>query len=954
MKKKRSGKKKSNTQNNKPNNSGTTAKVTIEPDKHHNWSRPCSALAHAILQETLPALPSSNGVVKCCGGDSAVSSSECLCFYCQLAVDKDASGKELTTGKLLFTQQPLLAFMILRHMLEERKKIRAAEQKGIVGDQELDNLLDSYIDCTETSNIIDNEAKKWGSRDLDSFVAYLAQNYDCQKKINKQNPLKLKDILPTISIESINSVLESVKCRSCRFSANSHLQSLLGVEKSRDNDTTKSKGATTIILSDQAMDTVDSESFYLELQPITQTSDDVKYLQIEATSKEHGSSALSYPLSTQDIINLTRFIILPKNMNTGDKIDSNNNPVGDDELTEIAKEAFTTVRDFETRYEVAGSMYNSIVSVLKKITKVCEREYEDDDESVQVTRKMLLECNVNCDIVMKKIGDLLLLLFKKITFVGWSETWGETLMSFFHSVWDEYNTTSDSLLQPTSFHRNGMSGVFLKTSYFHRYDHGSAMRKERDSLQELVTSKTSAISKMLKSLTAYINGSAADDDPSPLVILCVMEAYRTKIEHLESADVMNREEEGLFMQLISARINLSQVTTSNKDTGGVQCMSEKYSKEVETLCKKIKRIISTMGPDVASAGIEFLDKAYRENELSYDKIQTVIDHVSAQATWTGRLEDFEKVKKDAEVVCNMSILLEKSFWDVMQWLTVLCSRQCKESATKSITLPPRLETWLDTTSGNNASQADNIKLTCSGVGGENRVSSIISGLIYRWLEAQCSEWQAELATDELLHSMEEPALTASPRKGGRKSKKKKAAANSIKANVSSANRGDVAEEIVLSDVPETVQQKAESKGDASSSIDDDQQKNHTISPDEDEDEKIFNGEYDTTTSSNDEQITSTPKTMDQLVVPNSSSDNKAEEKKYEDVNLYENSDHQVGQPQSTEDEGYVKDRTDNLDQNVFTPTGDSLCTDPSVVDSSSTSSHNHMHEQVDTQEDTLD
>ena len=130
--KKRSGKKKSNTQNNKPNNSGTTAEVTIAPDKHHNWSRPCSALAHAIMQETLPALQSSNGgIVNCCGGDSAVSSSTCLCFYCQLEVDKDASGKELTTGKLLFTQQPLLAFMILRHMIEERKKTRAAEQEVV-------------------------------------------------------------------------------------------------------------------------------------------------------------------------------------------------------------------------------------------------------------------------------------------------------------------------------------------------------------------------------------------------------------------------------------------------------------------------------------------------------------------------------------------------------------------------------------------------------------------------------------------------------------------------------------------------------------------------------------------------------------------------------------------------------------------------------------------------------
>jgi len=472
-------------------------------------------------------------------------------------------------------------------------------------------------------------------------------------------------------------------------------------------------------------------------------------------------------------------------------------------------------------------------------------------------------------------------------------------------------------------------------------------------LQQLIMKKITVLSDLVNDLSLYI-GICKADEPNPLVVLCVKEAYRKHNEQLKSVDVLNQEEEGLFVQLVSARINLSQVVTIMQTSGiltsGVECMSEKFSKEINGLCKKIRKIISTMENEALETGIDFLSKAFKANEYSHDNLKSAVDHVSTLS----EMDDFETVKKDAEEVSNMTMLLEKSVWIMMQWLTVLCSRQCKESATKSLTLPPRLETWLDTTSGNNASQADNLKLTCSGVGGENRVSSIISGLIYRWLEARCAEWHAELTRDELLQSMEEPAKAVSPRKGGRKSKKKKAATNSIGAKASSLSRGDTDEKIMSSHVPETVQQKADSKGDASHSIDDDQQKNHTISPDEDEDEKIFSGEYDTTTSSNDEPITSTPKTTDQLVVPNSSSDDMAEEKKYEDVNLYENSDNQVGQPQPTENEVYIKDRIDNLDQNVFTPTEDSLCTDPSVVDSSSTSSHNYIHQQVDTQEDTLD
>lgn len=348
MKKKRSGKKKS--QNSKANNNGTNAEVTIEVDKHHNWSRPCSALAASISKEIFPSLPSSN----------------------------NDTTDDTSTGKLLLTQQPLFAFMILRHMIEERKKIRATVEKegntvevsgemipairreldqtkesvakstsltpyaisqiysmngsgdqpsftpivqiihvkkldtkgverfklilsdgqyffsGICGTQlnhlvhngiisehcilritefivtiassgaklfivlaaeqvssnvvqnnpgyrigtpvdiknisisaevkssvseELNTLLDSYVDSTEACDVLDNEAKRWGERDIESFVTHLTQKFDChvkkaqQKKSDKQNALQelntdalaLKDILPTISINDASA-----------------------------------------------------------------------------------------------------------------------------------------------------------------------------------------------------------------------------------------------------------------------------------------------------------------------------------------------------------------------------------------------------------------------------------------------------------------------------------------------------------------------------------------------------------------------------------------------------------------------------------------------------------------------------------------------------------------------------------------------------------------------------
>jgi hypothetical protein len=38
------------------------------------------------------------------------------------------------------------------------------------------------------------------------------------------------------------------------------------------------------------------------------------------------------------------------------------------------------------------------------------------------------------------------------------------------------------------------------------------------------------------------------------------------------------------------------------------------------------------------------------------------------------------------------------------------------------------------------------------------MSSIVVGSLYRWLEARCSEWHAEVTSDELLQSVEKKIL----------------------------------------------------------------------------------------------------------------------------------------------------------------------------------------------------
>ena len=258
--------------------------------------------------------------------------------------------------------------------------------------------------------------------------------------------------------------------------------------------------------------------------------------------------------------------------------------------------------------------------------------------------------------------------------------------------------------------------------------------------------------------------------------------------------------------------------------------------------------------------------------------------------------DYNAAKREVEREC-----LREASSRVMGWITSFCSGKDNnnESPLFPLDLPSRLSVWLNSTS-------DNMK--CSGDGGEHRVSSILSGLIYRWLEAQCLEWHAELTRDELLKSMEESAVVDIPSEGGRKSKKKKKKKKRMvdeEANVSSPHLEEIMSPVaVLSD-----QQKASASEDTSSSQD--EQKNDAFSPEE-EDEKIFNGEYDTSVGSSS-------------VVDSYSGDM---------ADLDKSSDHQV-----------VESRPESLEQIISSPSNveeDSPCIDeyPPVVDHS-------------TQEDTL-
>ena len=443
MKKKRSGKKKSNTQ--KSNNNGTSTEVTFGSDKHHNWSRPCSALAASISKEMFPSLPTSNN-------------------------DTD---DDMSTGKLLLTQQPLFAFMILMHMIKERAKIliwqgddehkdenNTHETKPKTVKTELDTLVDPYIVSNEALQILDNEAKRWGERDIESFVTYLTQKFDChakkmKKKSDKQcalqdmlnaDALVLKDVLPTISIKDVSAHINSTSCRKCGLeSATKFMNITSGLEIHLDPAI---KENTSIILCDEGLVSPNSISkagntFRLELRPISSDTD--RYLQIGAAlndMKDNGSE-LNYPINTQDIINLTKFIVLPKKITNAD--------LGKEGLAKLSIQVKREMKDIE-------ETLRSVKVKLLGIKDSLEPRLSFDPK----TTKVLIGFDEQLDLGFQQLGYLLLQMFKLTSFVGWSATRGFKFLQFTFSLLERYNHALDTLIDPVTT----VSGTNHKSSRF--------------------------------------------------------------------------------------------------------------------------------------------------------------------------------------------------------------------------------------------------------------------------------------------------------------------------------------------------------------------------------------------------------------------------------------------------------------------------------------------------------
>jgi hypothetical protein len=99
---------------------------------------------------------------------------------------------------------------------------------------------------------------------------------------------------------------------------------------------------------------------------------------------------------------------------------------------------------------------------------------------------------------------------------------------------------------------------------------------------------------------------------------------------------------------------------------------------------------------------------------------------------------------------------------ILMWRHVRIMQSRIKNAAQDPPLPPQLARWMKSENGVDAGiiegfdwrAPNHLCLIGAGRGGKRRVMCVLAGLVYQWLEERCLEWNAELAEQELLTSMD--------------------------------------------------------------------------------------------------------------------------------------------------------------------------------------------------------
>ena len=506
----------------------------------------------------------------------------------------------------------------------------------------------------------------------------------------------------------------------------------------------------------------------LELRQITPPDDTRRFLQVEPVSMHNNEKdALLYPINEQSILNLVQLVIVPNGIGGGGggKID-NGSTLDEKDI------AFIKDRAESSENELVHQVFD-ILRIMEgaKIKFWEAREDINRRSNMAVTSSRVLRIadeELNC--ALKKIGQLLIRVTKHCICVGWHNE-RPTPISIVTRLWNEYEEVLVDLVKPffksrgtciRASDRNGkIPQAFCNASILNA--HLEAVSKKVDRMDRLLYFLRS---EFLRRPDQTKSNFLALNVPSPMLRLCVLEAYSMR-KHQISGDGTFLNEECLN-ELLDAKIALMHIkhhstlrVTELEEGERMNRFRLAYKKVVDIVTKADAHLTCQSSPEVSS--IASASEMYESTRFDYELEERGATETQTFLTLDCEYDDDQQ--KSMELEENMTRALNKSGAIWMQWVHVLCMENYSISPNKKCHINRELKTFMD----------GEIKNPCEG-GGERKVSVILATLLYRWLEARYDEWHAELTREELLQEAMElttPQVSASKTSKKKKSKRKK-------------------------------------------------------------------------------------------------------------------------------------------------------------------------------------
>jgi hypothetical protein len=690
----------------------------------------------------------------------------------------------------------------------------------------LDCVLDKFIDLQKDS-VVDYELNVVDGRDLQSFTTFLGQKFESYLDEQQQSQklrcdtnqtlfgMDFVELLPTILMADVNNNAQKAEC-ACGYAIRSHLNTwtdkyrsveqrivleakteneeddILGHANENENglsipvctnyldaenddpfaygaliddDFDLEAGAQS---SEQQVEKIEgaTSALRLELRQISSPNDAARYLQVDPvyTQNNEGVKCV-YPIDEQSILNLVKCIIVPSGIGEGGDIDAHECALNDKDIYFIKDRAESSENEFVHQFfDMLRSSETAKTKLMAAREEHARRTIFDPKTTVG-----LRGADEELNSLLRKMIQFLIRVTKYSCCVGWCSD-KPTPISIVTKLWNEFDRLLVDLVKPALNVRGTEIQVKRRPGKVPQAFCNTAVRNCHDQLISLKIDKVDRLLYFLRSEFLHrpdcnSNNFLKTKIPSPMLRLCVLEAYSMRKHKISADDVFSNEESLESLNaMLDAKMELPQVnyhTTLRavelSEKARVEKFKLAYKKVVETVTKADAHLACQSSPDVASlvSGAEM----YESKRLNYE-----LEEKNPSGSTSLLSLDYDDDPTNLTMEEDITRALNKSGALWMQWIYTLCMENYSASPSKKFHINRELKIYMD----------GEVKNPCEG-GGERKVSVILATLIYRWLEAKYNEWHAELTREELLQEATELTTPQITTKGAasKKSKKKK-------------------------------------------------------------------------------------------------------------------------------------------------------------------------------------